>query len=188
VKKSTRRNSWIVTVPLAAAAVAYFTLSFLPERRATAEARQQLRQKQDYIVQAGGLAAVLRAAETELKRARAYTAAWQERAPVGGGLSAAYGQIHELAKAAGANVTRFDPEPAVPYETISQIPIKMECGGPFAGICEFLEGVEKLPLVIWAEEVTVKQDGQNEKHVLCKLTLVVFSNNSENSDYVGKSE
>lgn len=188
MKKSTRRNSWIVTVPLAAAAVAYFTLSFLPERRATAEARQQIKQKQDYIVQAGGLAAVLRTAETELKRTRAYTAAWQERAPVEGGLSATYGRIHELAKAVGAKVTRFDPEPAVRYETISQIPIKMECGGPFAGICEFLEGVEKLPLVIWAEEVTVKQDGQNGKQVLCELILVVFSNNSENYDYVGKSE
>jgi Tfp pilus assembly protein PilO len=188
MKGSIRRNSWIVTVPLAAAAVAYVTLSFLPERRATAEARQQIRQKQDYIVQAGGLAAVLRTAETELKRTRAYTAAWEQRAPAEGELSATYGKIHELAKAAGATVTRFDPEPAVHYETISQIPIKMGCVGSFAGICRFLEGVERLPLAIWEKEVAIKQNGQHEKDVSCELILAVFSNNSENYDYVGKSE
>ena len=188
MKGSIRRNSWIVTVPLAAAAVAYVTLSFLPERRATAEARQQIRQNQDYIVQAGGLAAVLRTAETELGKTRAYIAAWEQRAPAEGELSATYGKIHELAKAAGATVTRFDPEPAVRYETISQIPIKMGCVGSFAGISRFLEGVEGLHLAIWAKEIAFKQDGQNEKDVTCELILVVFSHNLENYDYVEKSE
>jgi Tfp pilus assembly protein PilO len=188
MKTSIRRHSWIVTVPLAAAAVAYVTLSFLPARRAAAQARQQIRQKQDYIVQAGGLAAAARNAGTELEKTRAYVAAWRQRTPTEGRLSETYGRIHELAKAAGAKVTRFDPEPAVRYETISQIPINMGCAGPLAGICKFLEGVDDLPLAIWVKQVTLKHNGQDGENVQCELVLVVFSHNSENYDYIEKSE
>jgi Tfp pilus assembly protein PilO len=188
VKASIRRNSWIVTVPLAAAAAAYFTLSFLPARHATAQARQQIREKQDYIVQVGGLAGAARTAEAELEKARAYVAAWRQRTPTEGRLSATYGRIHELAKAAGAKVTRFDPEPAVRYETISQVPINMGCTGTLAGVCKLLEGIDGLPMAIWVKQVLLKRDGQDGGHVQCELVLVVFSHNSENYDYVAKSE
>ena len=46
MRTAIRRNSWIVTVPLAAAAVAYFVFFFLPNQRTIAELRNRIRQKQ----------------------------------------------------------------------------------------------------------------------------------------------
>jgi Tfp pilus assembly protein PilO len=188
MKRSVRPSSWIVTVPLAAAAVAYLGLSFLPGRRATGEARQQITRKQDYVVQAGSLARVLRTAEAELRKTRAYNTAWKERTPAERELPGTYGKIHEQAKAAGVTVTRFDPESAVRYEMISQIPIRMGCVGSFEGISRFLDGLENLRLAIWIKELVLARSGQDGKAVSCELVLAVFSDNSENYDYVGKSE
>ncbi|MHC4181634.1 MAG: hypothetical protein ACYSWU_29435, partial [Planctomycetota bacterium] len=125
MKTAIRRSSWIVTVSLAAAAVAYMAVSFLPNKRAIGEARTQLKRKQDYIVQSGSLTTALRMAEEELKKARAHNTAWEENAPVAAELSPLYGRIHELAKAAGTTITRFDPEPAIRCKKISQVPLAM---------------------------------------------------------------
>ena len=119
MKPGIRRSSWIVTVPVAAAAVAYVTLSFLPERRAIGEARRQIRQKQDYIVRAGGLAPAVRITQQKLEKAQACNTAWEQHAPTERELSALYGKIHELAKAAGTTITKFDPEAALRYEKVS---------------------------------------------------------------------
>ena len=188
MKTTIRRNSWLVTVPLAAAAVAYISLSFLPERRAIGKARQQVRQKQDYIVRAGSLATALQIAKQELKKTGTYNTAWEQHAPAQAELSGLYGKIHELAKAAGVTITRFNPEPVVRYEKISRIPIGMGCVGSFAQICEFLEGLEGLPLKIWANECHLARGEQNGQGVSCELTLDVFTCNLENSDYVEHTE
>jgi Tfp pilus assembly protein PilO len=188
MKTSIRPSSWLVTGPLAAGAVVYLTLFFLPDRRAIGEARHQIKQKQDYVVQVGGLAGALRMADEELKTAQAYNAAWKQHAPVEGKLSATYGRIQELAKATGTTITRFDSEPAVRYETISRAPLKVGCVGSLAEICGFLDRLESLPLAIWERELLLKRAGQDEKTVSCELILVMFANNRENSDYVGRSQ
>ncbi len=188
MKTTIGHNSWIVTVPLVAAAVAYIALSFLPNRRAIGEAREQIRKKQDFIVQAGGLATALRTVEDQLVRAQAYNAAWERNAPGEGELSTFYGRINELATAAGTTLTRFDPEPAVRYEKISRVPLAIGCVGSFAQICRFLEGLERLPPVIWISELRLSRTGQEGNSVGCELTLGVFTCNPENSDYVDRSE
>ena len=96
-----KRGSWVVTVPLAAAAIGYVVLVFLPGRRSVSEAREQLELKQDYIARAAGVATALQAAHHELNKAQAYNSSWEERAPAKGGLSALYGKINALAKAFG---------------------------------------------------------------------------------------
>lgn len=184
MKTTIRRSSWLVTVPLAAATVAYISLSFLPERRAISKARQRVRQKQDYIVRVGSLGAALRIAKQELEKTGTYNTAWEQHAPAEGELSALYGKIHELAHAAGITVTRFNPQPVVRYEKISRIPVGMKCVGGFAQIGEFLEGLEGLPMEIWANELELARDEQDGKEVSCELVLDVFTYNLKNSDYV----
>lgn len=183
-----RRNSWIVTVPLAAIALAYILLIFLPDRRAIGKTRDQIKQKQAFVVQAVSVGAALRTVEQELKKTEAYNATWQEHAPAEGELSALYGEIHELAKAAGTTITRFDPEPAACYGEISQIPLGIGCVGSFAEICGFLRGLERLPVAIWVSELVLAASGDTGRSVICKADLVIFTHNSENSDYAGQSQ
>lgn len=188
MKTAVRRSSWIVTVSVAAAAVAYAMLSFLPERRAIGEARRQISEKQDYIVRIGGLTGALRTTQQQLGEAEAYNAAWEQHAPAEGELPAVYGRIYELGKAAGATVTRFDPEAALRYEKVSYVPLAVGCVGSFAEICGFLEGLEGLPLSIWVNELRLKGTGEPGESVSCEITLAVFANNSGKSDYADPSE
>ena len=53
------RGNWIVTLPLAAAAVAYVMLGFLPGRKAIGELQQQVQQKQDYMSATASVAPAL---------------------------------------------------------------------------------------------------------------------------------
>jgi Tfp pilus assembly protein PilO len=188
MRTAIRRSSWIVTVPLAAAAVAYFIFFFLPNKRAVGEARNHIKRKQDYIVQCESLARALRLTQQELEKSEAYNTAWQQEAPVAEDLAALYGRIYELAKNAGTKVTRFDPEPAVHYERISYIPLAMGSVGSFTEICGFLEGLEDLAAEIWIKDLQLDRMGGSGGSVTCELSLVVFTSNLENSDYVEQSQ
>lgn len=188
MKINVRQGSWIVTVPLAATALAYIMLCFLPGRRAIGEARNQVAQKQAYIARAAGLATTLRAAQQELGKTQTYNMAWREHAPAQGELSALYAKIHALAKIAGVATTRFDPEPVIRRDTIRMIPVSMGCVGRFAEICEFLRQLENLPVVIWISSLHVGETTQNGDSVPCEISLAIFTDNQENSDYVRQSE
>ena len=89
-----------------------------------------------------------------------------------------------MAKAAGTTTSRFDPQRLVRHETICEIPLAIGCTGSFAQICGFLRGLEGLPATIWVEDLEIQQASETGKDVHCELNLVVFSSNSEDSDYV----
>lgn len=188
MKTKVRRGSWIVTVPLAAAAIAYVTLVFLPGRRAIGEARDQIEQKRDYVTRATGLAAALHAAQQELEKAQAYSTAWEEHAPTQGRLSALYGRIHVLADAAGTTTTRFDPEPVVQYDKVCQIPLVVGCTGSFDQIWEFMRGLEGLQATIWMDSVNLERLDGVEGSITCELNLVVITDNLDISDYARRSD
>jgi len=188
MKNNIRRGSWFVTVPLAAVAVAYVAFVFLPGRRAVGELKQQISQKQEFITQATGVVTSLGTTREELEGTRAYNGAWRQRAPAARKLSAFYGQIYELTKAAGTATTRFDPEPVVTRNQIREIPLTMGCAGSFAQVYEFLRGLEGLPAEIWVDRLQLEKSSEKGGLVNCELSLVVFACNPENSDYVEDSE
>jgi Tfp pilus assembly protein PilO len=184
----TRPGSWIVTVSLVAAAVAYMLLIFLPGRRAIGELREQLGRKQSFLAQNASLAQALTAARHELEKAETYCAAWKQRAPAEGELSALYGKINELTKAAGTITTRFDPKPVAVHERTREIPVTMGCTGTFAEVFALLRSLESLPPTIWLDTVQFKKNGETGASVAAEINLVVFANNSEDSDYVKRSD
>lgn len=188
MKPKIAHSSWIVTLPLVAAAVAYMLLFYLPGNRAIGKLQDQIKTKQDYIVGAESLVTALRIVRQKHKEAQANNAAWQENAPVQGELSSLYGKISELAKAAGTTTTRFDPQPPVLYDTIRQIPLVVGCTGSFSQIYEFLRGLESLPAEIWASKLRLDRTEGSAGTTGCELNLAIFTNNSDNSDYVKRSE
>lgn len=177
-----RRSSWIVTVPLAAAALAYLLLFLLPGNRAIGELRQQIRQKRDFIEIAASMAKTLGTLRTQREQAASYSAACAGGGSTSGGISAIFGEINDLATAAGTTVTRFDPEPVVSYDKIKRIPLTMGCVGSFAEICTFLRRLEELPAMIWVETLRVEKIDKNSESVSCEINLVVFAGNPEDSD------
>jgi len=176
------RGSWIVTVPLAAAAVAYLVVVFLPGRRAIATLQEEVTNKQEYVVQAAGVAKGLATTQQDLEKTFAYTANWKKHAPAEGERATLYGKIHELAKAAGTLTTRFDPKPVNSRSRIRDYPLTMGCAGTFAQIHELLRSLETLPVEIWVDTVLIKKGSEHGDSVVCEVNLVVFTDNPENSD------
>ena len=183
------RGSWIVTVPIAAIAVGYVTLFFLPGKRAIDEVRNQIDQKEQYMNQtAAGVAQSLNKARQELRRTETYNDDWKKRAPAFGKLSALYGKITSLANTVGTTTTRFDPEPIAAYETIREIPIAVACNGSFPQIFEFLRGIDSLDEEVWVKEMRLGETTGDSELVSCEITLVVFGDNPDISDYITYSE
>jgi Tfp pilus assembly protein PilO len=177
-----RRSSWMLTMLPAAVAVAYVVFAFLPGRRAIADLRDQVAQKQNYVGQFEDVAKALAAAERELERTQTYTKAWKQRAPTDEDRSALYGRINALAKQADTVTTRFDPKPVNPHSHVRELPLTMACSGTFAQVHEFLRSLESLPVAIWVESLVIKRTGETGGCVTCETSLLVFTDNPENSD------
>ena len=183
-----RQSSWIVTLSLAAIAMAYLTLVWSPGRRAIREMGEQVETKRAFVAQATGLSAALMGVQQELDKAESVVTQWEKAAPGKRDIPGLYGKINALAKDTHLATGRFDPQPPVVHEKLHEIPLAMTCSGTFAQIYEFLRDVEGLPATIWVESLKLEKAAQNAKDVQCELNLVVFANNSQSSDYAKHSD
>jgi Tfp pilus assembly protein PilO len=186
--KKIRRGSWIVTVPITAVAVAYVMLFFLPGSKTIAELKKQTAEKQSYVETSAGLAAALKIANTECKKAEGYHNAWKHHAPKQRELAALFGDIHRLAKEAGTTTTRFDPEPLVQHGYLREIPLSMGCKGTLSEIFEFLRSLESMPLAVWVNSVKIGKTDASTETMDAEITLIVFAGNPEDSDYAINSD
>ena len=181
-------GSWIITATLAAAGVAYVVWIYLPGSREIVRLRDDIQQKQDYLAMASGIPLALQISQKQVEETEAYNTAWHEQAPALEDLSSLYGKLHSLAKTAGTTVTRFDPEPIIRYETIRKIPLSVGLEGSFAQVFHYFKGLETMPATIWANSFKLENLDVSKGCISCRVDLVVFAGNPENSDYANQSQ
>jgi Tfp pilus assembly protein PilO len=184
---SGNRANWIVALTVVAGIAACVTLVLLPAQRACGKLAADVTAEQAYVDRMGDLAPALRATQTELEAARRYSTAWIERAPNEKELAKLFGQITALAKAAGATTTRFDPDPIVVFDKVRKIPLTVGCRGSYSQVHRFLRDLEGLSSEIWVERVGLEKILQSSKEIRCEVSLVIFADNSGNSDQVNLS-
>ncbi|MFW5693434.1 MAG: type 4a pilus biogenesis protein PilO [Thermoguttaceae bacterium] len=182
------RGSWIITVAIAAGAVAYVLLVFLPGRQTARELESQIAERQECLAHAQSIGTALAAAEEELRLARQYRDRWRQGAPSATHLSDLYARIHQLEKQSGVRTTRFDPQPIVPKESITEVPVSIGWVGTFGDVCRLLHGLERIPAAIWVQKIHIEKAAGTAKHVQCQADLVIFADNREKSDYAEKSD
>jgi type IV pilus assembly protein PilO len=178
----------MVTLPLGAIAVAYVVWVFFPSRRAISDLEEQVLVKHEIIEQAAERATALTDAKHHLEKVQTYCAARQQLMVGEKELPLLFGKIHEAARAAGANTTRFDPQPATGYERLRRTPLTIGCSGSFAQVYEFLRSLETMPAAIWIESVKIEKINEDEKGVHCEASLVIFAGNSDISDYAKRAK
>lgn len=181
---SFRHSSWLITLSLAAMAILYLSLVWIPNRKAIQELKEEIQTKHTFVAQSAGLAAAILGEEHELGAAETAVRQWKKSAPRHHDMPALYAKMDALAKDAHLTITRFDPQPPIADETVQQIPINIVCSGSFANIHEFLRGVERLPATIWVESLRLEKKLVTTKAVSAEIVLVVFSDNLQISDYV----
>ncbi len=172
-----RKSNWILTLSLAAIAIAYLTLVWNPGRRKIRETQEEIQTKRQFVTQAADMANTLTASEKELITAESAVKKWERSAPRNRDLPALFGRINALAQNSGLAVTRFDPEPFVVHEEIREIPISIDCAGMFSQVFEFLGAIEKLPESIWVDSLRLEKTKADGGNVKFQVNLVVFSDN-----------
>ncbi len=173
-----RQSSWIVTLSLAAIAVVYMTIVWMPGRKAILEMQSQIDAKRTFLTQSTTQSAALLGIQKELDRTKTVVTQWENAAPKKKNLAKLFGTIDSLAKDAHLAVSRFDPQPFVLHEKLREIPLAIKCSGSFAEIFNFIRQVESLPVALWVDSLRIERPSQDGKNTECEVSLVVFSNNS----------
>lgn len=188
MNQNSLRGSWLVTLPLAAGAVAYLVFVFLPGQQTAADFRLQIREKQEHLSHAGSRGAAMVAAEQELRSACQYRERWRDTAPRVAHIADLYASIHRIEMASGVRITRFDPQPVAPKEYVSELPLSFGCTGSFAEVFALVHGLECLPADVWITRLHIEKTNKDTESVECRMEMVIFADNRENSDYVNKSD
>jgi len=177
-----RHSSLIVILGVAAACVAWVYLFFLPRMRATASIHDRINEKQDFIAEAPKLATAITSAQSELIETQTYIAAHSKRLTSQSELTSLFGRISRLARENETKITRFEPQSAVDYLTISKLPVLFSVQGSFDNIQALLGSMEQLPAAVWFEEVKIAALRENSKAVECNLMLEIFVDNNGKSN------
>lgn len=182
MKQKASRGSWLITVPLAAAAFAFLALLFLPGQRRIEELRRELHDKQDFVLAAAQTGARIHALEAELAETREYVAARRIQTVDSAGVTALCGHIAHLAQTSGVSTARFAPGAAETIERLERAPLHMVCHGSFARIQAFLAELESLPQPIWVDDLKLQASGEAGEDVQCEVAMAVFIDDFGNSD------
>lgn len=188
MKISLSPESWTIPALAVALAVAYGGLFFIPGHRHLARMRQELDIQRNFVAQAGNLPAALQAAREELEKTRRYSQAWKETSPTRAKLSALHARIGTMARQAGINTTRFDPDPGQHLSRLTRIPLVIGCSGSFRQTCQFLQNLECLSTTIWVNRLHVAADPKNGRDVQSELVLEILADNQDISDQVARAE
>jgi Tfp pilus assembly protein PilO len=191
MKTNVTGSHWIITLPTLAVAAAYGYFVFLPKERSIAALRGEINAAEQFIEQVEALAPAIEATRQHLDKTRQYVDQWKQSAPTEDGLSEVFGRINRLAAESGITTTRFEPQPAVAYDTIQRLPVVVACVGSFDEICQFLQGLDRLTGTVWIERLRIQgsgESGESGEDVDCELSLAVFTDNPDDSDQVDPSE
>jgi Tfp pilus assembly protein PilO len=182
MKKPSVRHSWLITLPIASVAGAYLYFFFFPGQLAIAELRHELQNKQAYAANRITVLTQIAKLEQEIKDTQAYNEDFAPRPCRSAELAKLFGQIAERTQQAGVVTTRFAPESPVKYDALRRIPLRLGCEGSFGAVCKLLESLESLDERLWIDDLNLSSAGKDGKNVSCEISLVVFADNSENSD------
>lgn len=173
--------TWMVTLGIALAALAYVLLVFLPFQKTIANLSRQLRDKHLHVVQADQLTLPLTVERQRLAKIRQHTQRWEQHAPDPQELAAFFARISEQARQSDVQLVKFEPQPPRNLQSLRQYAVALSIQGDFEQLFEFLTRIEKLPQTIWPSHVRMSQpEGAASLH--CEMTLTFFGDLAGSAD------
>lgn len=175
-------RTWMITALLAVLAVSYVMVVFLPAQRSIRALRAELQEKRQHVVQGQSLTGPISRSRQQLLETNEVCLDWQKAAPSPSELAQHLASITQLAKAADVTVGRFEPQPAVKMQMMSQHNVTLHFLGSFAQTFDFLARLEQLPGTVWIRDLRMV-GGADKPHVLQgELTLTIFVDCADYAD------
>ena len=172
----------LVLVVACLVAIGYVALWFLPQQRELKRLRSELAEKKAFVDTAASVEARWNALQRELDQTVAFCAAWQVAMPAQSDLAPLFAKIHQSVRGTGAAVTLFEPQTAVPRESLRQVPVQMRTLGAFGQVTQALVAVEKVPGAVWIEDLKITQLREAGQKIQCEAKLVIFADGAEISE------
>jgi Tfp pilus assembly protein PilO len=186
VKNNLGRATWWITVSLAGLTAAYIFFLFLPGWKSVEACRRETADKKNYIGQGSGLPTALQASQQELQKTQAYNAHWSNKVPRYAQKDPVFKEINAQAKLSGATTALFSPEPRDKHDQLSRLPLEMRLNGTSGQIYDFLRRLDQLPAPIWVDRV--RMVGKDGEAMGAEISMAVFVDNSDNSDYIKSAD
>lgn len=184
IKKSNSRSlpSWLVTGVVASLAVVYALFVFLPAQRKAATLKLKKYELMQYVANRLKTSEKIEQARQRQLQVEQVTLAWRQHAPQVGDLGRMLSGITQQARQAGVTLQRFDPQPQVPLQFVSQQPIQVALEGDFAQVFDFLQRIETMPHRVWISNLTLSAAGEDGETLRAEMTLTIFADLAENSE------
>lgn len=184
IKKSNSRSlpSWLVTGVVASLAVVYALFVFLPAQRKASLLKLKKYELMQYVANRLKTSEKIEQARQRQLEVEQVTLAWRQHAPQAGELGRMLSGITQQARQAGVTLQRFDPQPQVPLQFVSQQPIQVALEGDFAQVFDFLQGIETMPHRVWISNLTLSAAGEDGETLRAEMTLTIFADLAENSE------
>lgn len=178
----TQMPTWMVTLGIALAAVAYAVFVFLPFQRGIANLSRQLKEKRLHVVQADQIILPLARERKRLAGIHEHTQRWQQQAPDPQQLAAFYARLSEQARQTDVQLVKFEPQPPKPLQSLRQYSVVMSIHGDFPQLYEFLSRLEQLPQTVWPTHLRLAQPDAGNASLTCDLTLTFFGDLAGSAD------
>ncbi len=175
---ATKKKNWFALVLTLVIVGLYYALVFVPSRGEAEELRQEMEQMRSYITSAISLPVSIHGTNEKLARTDRYISDRRRQTPGEEEIPRVFAEINRLARQAGVVTTHFDPEHAVPMQTMSKVPVSLGITGSFNQVSSMLHKLERLQRPIWIESLQIELMGKDEKFVECEIKLIVFASNS----------
>ncbi|GAB4140173.1 MAG: hypothetical protein Tsb009_09390 [Planctomycetaceae bacterium] len=159
---SYNKSNLYTIIALGALTVAFLWGFFIPERRATASAREEILELQHQIQQVPLRVAKLQALQQDVKKREEFLDKSSGWLPESTGVSHVLHKITQLARAEKLSVTNLKPLPDVTHASYRTLPFEIQFRGSFVGIARFLKGLETLDRAITCEKLTLTSDPANQ--------------------------
>lgn len=180
--KLSRRQSWLVTLPVVLVAGAYVWFVFLPGKSALGQLASELESKRAFIVSSGKVVLDIHRVEKDIDEAQGYVDHWRPESADAAAIVARFGGVAQTLQKAGVVTTRFAPEPAVKFERLQKLPLRLTCEGSFAQICEMLDALDRSGGGLWIEHLALEPAAEDGQKIKCDLCLAIFADNSKKTN------
>lgn len=181
--RSERSSWWLIGILIGALALyGYFAL--WPQYKEVRRRQAYLSQLEAKLKEQWDVVGAIHQTQKELERINTYLQNWERHSPNPKELAPFFAQIAQIANLACVTPTRFSPGKRIPHDRVAKIPLTIECRGTFAQIYKFLYLLEYLPQILWIEHLTIERPSQESPSLQCQISLVVFTDNLENSNQI----
>jgi hypothetical protein len=170
-------RSLVITLTIACTAAAYAYFVFLPSQKDLARLRQQLRDKQQQILDSERLTSAIFHAERELAIANDFTTHWKESAPSEGQLSEVYRQFATFADESRVQLNGIRPQSSERLKEVSVFRVALDCSGSYPNLFEFIHDVEECVPALWIQQLELQRIETHKDRLQCKLTISIFVEN-----------